>query len=110
MTPSNTGFKVTCCLAITLLFLFFYRPPVWGQAQVPSGSIVGTVTDPTGAVVANATVTVTNTGTNTSSTVKTDPAGNFTAPLLQVGTYSVTVRAAGFSTFVASDLSLTAGG
>ena len=106
---SDAGFQRVLCLAVTLLFLLLYGPPIWSQAQAPSGTIVGTVTDATGAVVPNATVTVTDIGTNTSSIVKTDPAGNFTAPLLQVGTYSVTVRAAGFSTFVTAGLSLTAG-
>ncbi len=70
-------------------------------AQNVTGSIAGTVTDPTGAVVPNATVTITNTDTNVvARTVKTDAGGNYSAPLLPVGHYSLTVEAPGFQKYV----------
>lgn len=101
-------FKVMLCSAVSLLLLF-YGSPAMGQAQVPSGTIVGTVTDTTGAVMPNAKVTATNTGTSISRTVMTDASGDFTIALLQVGTYSISVEAPGFSKFLALNLSLLAG-
>src|SRR5215469_4765264 len=69
------------------------------QAQEISGSISGTVLDPTGAVVPGAKVTVANIGHNqTVRTIVTGRDGGYSAPLLDVGTYSVTVKAQGFRT------------
>jgi hypothetical protein len=65
-------------------------------AQVDRGAIVGTVTDPAGARVANAQVTITNLAANQSTTVTTDAEGNFAANLLRIGTYSVTGEKQGF--------------
>ena len=96
--------------AIAVLVVFmFCGGPAQGQAQVPTGTIVGTVTDASGAVIPGATATATNTGTNIASTVQADTTGNYTIPLLQVGTYSVAVQAHGFSTFVTTNISLSAG-
>ena len=70
-----------------------------------TGAITGTVQDPSGAVVANADVTITNQETNVlERSVKTGPDGTFTAPLLPVGTYKVGVRAAGFAEGTFSDV------
>jgi hypothetical protein len=70
------------------------------MAQNITGSIAGTVTDPSGAVVSNATVTITNTDTNVMvRTVKTDAAGGYSAPLLPIGHYVVTVEAPGFAKY-----------
>ena len=65
-------------------------------AQVDRGGIVGTVTDPSGARVAGAEVTITNTATNQSTKVTTDDSGNYSANLLHIGTYSVTSEKQGF--------------
>src|ERR1700751_2352932 len=66
-------------------------------AQEITGTIVGTVKDPQGAVLPNATVPVTNTDQNVVvRTVKTDANGNYVAPLLPIGHYSVAVTADGF--------------
>jgi hypothetical protein len=67
-----------------------------GRAQTTTGSIVGLVTDTSGAVVPHATVTVTNMGTNIAVKTTTSASGNYVVTPLSVGTYSVTVRAAGF--------------
>jgi len=66
------------------------------NAQVDRGSIVGTVADPTGARVADATVTVTNLATSQSTTVTTDGSGDYTVNLLRIGAYSVLVEKQGF--------------
>src|SRR5438270_6512284 len=76
-------------------------------AQTTTGDMRGTVTDPTGAVVPGATVTVTNTDTGkVTRTVKTNGSGQYTAPLLEVATYSVTVEAQGFKKYVQSGIPL----
>jgi hypothetical protein len=63
-----------------------------------TGSIEGTVTDPLGAVVAEATVTAANVATGAETVRKTTDAGFFVLPLLTAGEYTVTVKAAGFET------------
>lgn len=65
----------------------------------PTGKIAGSVTDSTGAVVAHATVTATNEGTNESRTTVTDTDGNYTIPVLPVGNYTVKISAGGFETY-----------
>ena len=65
-------------------------------AQSPTGSVQGTVTDVTGAVIPKAQVTITNTGTNLTKVIDTDGSGRFQAPLLPPGNYSVQVAAPGF--------------
>ena len=68
------------------------------SAQSTFGTLEGTVTDASGAVVPNATVTITNTDENTSRAVTTDASGNYTAVDLRAGHYSVEVSVAGFKT------------
>ena len=61
-----------------------------------TGSIEGTVTDPSGAVVVGATVTAKNTGTGVETTRSTTEAGVYVIPLLPAGEYSVIVKKSGF--------------
>lgn len=76
----------------------------WGQNT--TGSIVGTVTDSTGATVADAKVTVVQVDTDESRLVTTNTQGNFTAQLLNPGTYNVMVSATGFKKTVRTGLIL----
>jgi len=73
--------------------------PVEMQAQSTQSSILGTVTDATGAVVPGATVTITNEGTNLARTIEADESGGYRMAGLEAGFYKVTVAAAGFKTF-----------
>ena len=66
-------------------------------AQGTSGSLTGQVTDPSGAAVPGAAVTLTNTGTNYSQTEKTDNTGVYTFKLVSPGNYSLTISAGGFA-------------
>src|SRR5262249_61823155 len=64
--------------------------------QTTTGSIVGTVSDPSGAVIAGANITVTNINTGIAVKTTSDSAGDYVVTPLSVGRYSVTVEAAGF--------------
>jgi hypothetical protein len=79
------------------------------RAQESGGSIVGTVSDPSGAAVANAGVTVKNVATGGERAVQTNGDGLFAVPNLIPGTYEITVVAPGFATAVVSDVGLLAG-
>ena len=68
------------------------------QSQT-EGAIGGTVKDPQGAVIPNASVTVRNEGTNRESTATTDREGRFRIPQLQPGNYTLTIAASGFTEF-----------
>src|SRR5262249_2985896 len=79
------------------------------SAQVQNGQIAGTVTDPTGAAIANAKVTVTNPATNLSSSTATNASGNFAIKELPIGSYKVVVEASGFKTVSSADVVVNAG-
>lgn len=76
-------------------------------AQDIRGTIAGTVTDPQGADVVGASVAVTNTDTNVSTSLTTNASGYYQAPMLLPGPYQVTVDATGFKKTVRSNLVLT---
>ena len=70
------------------------------QAQsTTQGAIGGTVFDPTGAVIPDAKVTIHNNGTNAEQVLTSDSSGFFKAPLLEPGTYTVSVKSVGFSEY-----------
>src|ERR1051325_10033617 len=75
-------------------------------AQFQRGTIVGTVSDQSGAVVSKAQVILKNLGTNEDRPVNTDERGDYTFASLLPGTYQVTAEAAGFKTQVISDIQL----
>ncbi len=81
-----------------------------GQAQTFRGAINGTVTDPTGAVLAGATVKSTNVATAVSLTTTTTSDGQFSFQDLPLGTYKIEVSASGFRSSVVDNVSVTAGG
>ncbi len=78
-------------------------------AQVQNGQFTGAVTDPTGAAIADAKVTVSNAATNLSVSVTTNSSGNYTLKELPIGSYKVTAEAPGFKTTSNSDVVLNAG-
>ena len=69
------------------------------HAQTTSASITGTVTDPSGAVVPGAKVTITSEGTGAVREAVTGSTGVFSAPNLNIGAYKLTVSATGFSAY-----------
>ena len=76
------------------------------SAQTFRGTILGTVTDPSGAVISGAQVTVKNTGTGLERTTQTSADGSYSIPELPIGTYSVRVTQQGFQTFVATGVTV----
>jgi hypothetical protein len=79
-----------------------------GLAQTIFGTILGTVTDPSGAVMPDVVVTITNQGENTSREVRSDAQGNYQAENLKAGLYTVTVRATGFREVITKDMVVAA--
>ncbi len=92
-------------LTASFVLLFVISMGIFGYAQSDNGTINGTVTDAQGAVIPNATVTATNTGTNHTYTAKTDNRGTYTIPGVVRGPYHVEIKADGFKTS-AQDFSL----
>jgi len=94
-----------------MLLLFTVLPsPLRLHAQSTQGAILGTVRDATGAIVPNATVTVTNIDTSVAHTDTTDSSGNYQVLNLSAGHYKVEITASGFDTTVINNLSLVARG
>src|SRR5690349_6143016 len=76
-------------------------------AQHGTGTILGTVTDPTGAAIPNVSITATNAETNETRTFLTDAEGFYRINALQSGTYAITASAPSFRTATVSKLVLT---
>src|SRR5277367_662117 len=91
---------------ISTILVFALLASVSLTAQTFRGTILGTVTDPSGAVVAGAKVTVKNAGTGLERSTGTSADGSYALPELPIGTYSVTVTQAGFQTFVATGVTV----
>ena len=81
---------------IAFLLLVSLSASVVAYGQTDAATIVGTVVDNSGAVLANAVVTITNVGTNAKTAVKTDSSGNYVATPLKIGNYTVGAGAPGF--------------
>jgi hypothetical protein len=95
--------------ASALLVVCMLLSPRFVQAQSSSADVLGTVMDATGAVVPDAKVTITNTGTGISVTATSGKTGDFIFTNLQPGTYKLTAEGAGFKSFVAEGLTLAVG-
>ncbi|HEY0796076.1 MAG TPA: TonB-dependent receptor [Acidisarcina sp.] len=80
--------------------------PIRSYAQTDTGTLNGTVSDSSGAMVPGATVTATNQDTNVDRTVTTNDAGSYSIPSLTPGNYSVTVAKSGFGNYRESGLNL----
>jgi hypothetical protein len=96
-------------LVLTIVTGFFLLSAP-ASCQEITASITGTITDPSGAVVPNATVVVHNDDTKTDvRTVQTGGTGSYTVPLLPVGNYTVTIKAPGFEDYIAKGVILHVG-
>jgi hypothetical protein len=84
--------SVSVILVITMLLASTAR------AQVAGATLSGAVTDPSGAAIVGAQISVTNRATGVNRAVVTDSAGFYSAPNLLPGSYDVTISATGFAT------------
>ena len=92
--------RAVLCLIVTWLL------PMGLAAQAVTGTILGVITDSTGAVMPGATVTLTNTGTGLVRVLNTDANGEYTAPSLPTGKYVVKAELSGFKTATVADVDL----
>jgi len=101
-------------VAFPLLFvLFTFSAYMFAQTTISTGSIQGTVTDPSGAVVSGARVMIRNQGTGQSTETRTNASGTYASGALIPGSYLVRVEASGFSTVqlpVTVEVNVTSGG
>jgi hypothetical protein len=104
---SGLMMKTLAMAAVVWLALAGTARTAMGQAQ-GTGSILGQVVDPTGAVIPTATVQATEPDKGVSRTVRSSNSGEFLLPSLPVGTYILTVTAGGFQTFVADSITVDA--
>src|SRR5262245_3057193 len=100
--------KRNCIVAVALLSLACCAA-AFGQASSGTGSISGAVTDPSGAVLPGAEVTVRNTGTNVSRALITNEAGRYEVVALQPGDYEIAASMAGFSKLVRNGITVSVG-
>lgn len=106
MNTERISKRLTRVLTIAL-FIVCGAFPVW--AQTNKAEITGSVTDAAGAAVPGATVTITKVDTGAERQVTTNDEGVYQAPLLDVGTYRVTVAAPNFQTTTQEDVILQTG-
>ena len=99
--------KLSAAAFVAMIAAMLISTPA--RAQVPTGTILGTVKDAQGAVVPGATVTATNLGTQCSRNTVTDSAGEYALRLLPVGNYKVEVSIPGFKTFTQTGIQLEVG-
>lgn len=81
--------------AVLCVLLALLATIAWAQ-NLTNGGVSGTITDPSGAVIANATVSLKNRGTGATQTTHTNSTGYYTFPFVQPGEYAVTVSEQGF--------------
>jgi hypothetical protein len=99
---SRTRRQTWICLAGLIVAVCGFNSAA--SAQAVYGSIFGTVTDPSGAAIPNATITVTDISKGTQTITQTGPSGDYRAEHLIPDTYSVQATAQGFQTAVANNI------
>src|SRR5882762_8948925 len=102
--------KQLCVLIYAISMLLVVIPPGLFAQMAGTGQVVGTVTDPSGAAVVGATVTLTDMATNTSRTATTNEAGRYAFSNVVPGLYNLTMSKTGFRIAKFSDQEITLGG
>src|SRR5216683_3612754 len=97
--------RLQFCLAVFAVLALTFS----AFAQVQNGQFTGTVTDPTGAAIANAKITVTNPAIDLNLTTTTNSSGNYTVKEVPIGTYKLTVEAPGFKSVSNNGVQANAG-
>src|SRR6266516_4116181 len=89
------GYLVTGFAPRVLILMVMFMLATAGLAQSTFGTFVGTVKDPSGAIVADCLVTLTNTGTSAARSTISDKDGNYVLVNIDPGMYKITIRAPG---------------
>jgi len=103
----NWKFTILICAFGLVLLGFCLATKV--SAQVAGATLIGSVTDPSGAVIPSAKISVRNTATGVITNAATNSAGLYNVPNLIPGPYQVTVSAQGFQTELRTGITLTVG-
>ena len=109
MSQTNPG-NTRSGLIFALIFALVFLASIPMYSQVVGGTILGTITDPTGAAIPSTKVVIKNVATGVITTVTTNAQGIYNAPNLLPGTYEATISAAGFESVVQSGIALAVGG
>src|ERR1700736_5099541 len=91
-------------LVLSSVWGMFLSIPVATAQTSTSGTVLGTISDPTGAVVPKAEVQLVNVETNATATQITNDAGGYAFPNVVPGTYKITVKMTGFRTAVVGNV------
>jgi hypothetical protein len=105
----RAGGRLSRALHLAAVLTSFFLSTLPLAAQFDTGTIAGSVTDSSGAVIPRAAVTLANVGTGINTTIQTDAGGNFTASALPSGTYVVTADASSFATAKSQQIVLNVG-
>jgi len=103
------GKRIYHILIVPVLLILGFVLLGTGAYGQETASIVGTVTDPSGAVVQNAKITITDLDTGSVHTTTSNTTGNYAAHELPIGQYQVQAEAAGFKTYERKDVTLNVG-
>jgi hypothetical protein len=101
--------SVVATALVAGFLVYFSTVPAWAQSQSINGTIRGTVSDSSGTPIAGATVTLKNLDTGYTRSVVASADGNYIAPDLPIGTYSVSAQAGGFALLTETGIRLGAG-
>jgi hypothetical protein len=102
--------RVAVVVFLVLALVLWHGASLWAQSEATTGTLRGTVTDASGAVVPGAKVTAKNIATGYTRETQTGDDGFFNLPLLPLGAYEVRVEKAGFATLVQSGVGVSVGG
>src|ERR1700757_2901875 len=98
------------CVAMLLsAMLLLSSTPAHSQSAAATGRLEGTISDPSGAAVPDAEVTVRNQGTGVSTVIHSSADGEFVVLYLDPGTYEVSIQKNGFGTLVLKDVAVSVG-
>jgi Carboxypeptidase regulatory-like domain/TonB dependent receptor len=107
--PKFRSLSLFLFMAVAAIAISIILPGAEGQTLASSASFSGSVSDPSGARLANANVTLSSPEKGITRVFKTDAEGNFSFSLLPAATYSLTVQAAGFKTSKQEGITLEVG-
>ena len=96
------------CLAL-FSFVVFATPAILNAQSTTQGAVSGSVLDTTGAAIPGATVAIVNKATNFTVKLVSDGSGFFKAPLLEPGTYTVSIAAPNFANYRADNVTVVVG-